>query len=321
IGNIDTQRWEDIWNSDSAIEIRRSIIDGDYTYCSRLLCPKIQNGQLLKKKDVKDPFFLNAIDKREFVLSAGPREYVLGHDLSCNFSCPSCRKEKFNLSKDEEKRFSLIKDNVVMPILKHAKLFMLSGSGEFCVSRHCLEILKLLTLKEYPGLKISILTNGILFTEALWQEFANIHDMLEEINVSVDAVNAHTYHDLRIGGNFKRLMGNLQFFSVLKKTGKIKKFVINMIVQKANFLEMKKFVEMGNVLGCDQITFSRITNWGCFSPDKFREIDIVSPLHLEHGKFLDILRDPVFKNKNVDLYNIYRFWEEENFMDTMAGKE
>ena len=36
----------DVWNSSGAQEIRRSILDGDYSYCSRTLCPMIANDNL-----------------------------------------------------------------------------------------------------------------------------------------------------------------------------------------------------------------------------------------------------------------------------------
>ncbi|OGW81894.1 MAG: hypothetical protein A3G33_05290 [Omnitrophica bacterium RIFCSPLOWO2_12_FULL_44_17] len=320
IGNINTQSWEEIWDSESAQEIRRSVIDGDYKYCSRLLCPRIQDGSLPEKKDIKEPFFREILDNRKVLLASYPREYVLGHDLSCNYACPSCRTKKFTANAEEQKRLSTIKERVVMPILKRVKYLMLSGSGEFIASSHCREILQSINSRDYPGLRLVMLTNGMLFTEKVWFEFSALAEMIREIHVSIDAVDASTYQKLRKGGDFQSLMINLQFFSNLRQKKRIDKFLINMVVQKANYLEMKKFVEMGKTLGCDQVTFSRITNWGCFAPDRFRGIDIASPSHPEHEEFLATLRDPLFKDKIVDLYNIYRFWKEANRKGRMVEK-
>jgi hypothetical protein len=41
VGNIHTESLEGIWNSGLAQEIRRSILDGSFRYCSKIQCPHI----------------------------------------------------------------------------------------------------------------------------------------------------------------------------------------------------------------------------------------------------------------------------------------
>ena len=67
---------------------------------------------------------------------------------------------------------------------------------------------------------------------------------------------------------------------------------------------------MGKKLGCDLVVFSRITNWGCSTPDEFRKIDVASPSHPEYENFLSLLKDPIFNDKIVDLYNLYTCWKK-----------
>lgn len=45
IGNLQTQSTEEIWNSPAAQDIRKSILDGSYRYCSRMHCPKTDREQ------------------------------------------------------------------------------------------------------------------------------------------------------------------------------------------------------------------------------------------------------------------------------------
>ncbi|MDT5019317.1 MAG: hypothetical protein QOD39_5477, partial [Mycobacterium sp.] len=80
-----------VWNSDQAQEIRRSVLDGDYSYCSRTMCPAIVNDALPQSEDVTAPRLRRIIERHETVLEDGPRLIALGHDSSCNLACPTCR--------------------------------------------------------------------------------------------------------------------------------------------------------------------------------------------------------------------------------------
>ncbi len=45
-GNLNSDSAARIWNSDQAQAIRRSILDGDFSYCNKALCPEIQARSL-----------------------------------------------------------------------------------------------------------------------------------------------------------------------------------------------------------------------------------------------------------------------------------
>jgi hypothetical protein len=42
----------DVWNGPEAQEIRRSILEGDYTYCAPLVCPYLVKGSLPRRDDI-----------------------------------------------------------------------------------------------------------------------------------------------------------------------------------------------------------------------------------------------------------------------------
>src|SRR5262245_45929397 len=46
IGNVHTQKWDEIWNSAAAQEIRESMHDGSFRHCSSVLCPLIASKTL-----------------------------------------------------------------------------------------------------------------------------------------------------------------------------------------------------------------------------------------------------------------------------------
>jgi hypothetical protein len=79
--------WEEIWNGPIAREIRRSIHDGDFTYCSRVHCPQIVRNTLPKTRDLEDdPAFSDIIRKRATRVGAVPTTHYWCHDRSCNLA-------------------------------------------------------------------------------------------------------------------------------------------------------------------------------------------------------------------------------------------
>jgi len=76
--------------SDKSNEIRESIIDGSYKYCSETQCPHLSNikqgkqidGRFLPKTDYNIQTLRN---KNTF------HNINLCFDESCNYKCPSCR--------------------------------------------------------------------------------------------------------------------------------------------------------------------------------------------------------------------------------------
>src|SRR5687767_5731396 len=92
IGNVvEAPSADAIWNSDGAVEIRRSIHDGDFKYCSRTLCSYIAGRSLPKKTDITDPLLRRFIDQRTLVVDESPGLVEMNHDQTCNLACPSCR--------------------------------------------------------------------------------------------------------------------------------------------------------------------------------------------------------------------------------------
>jgi hypothetical protein len=51
IGNVYKEGPDNVWHSDAAREVRRSILEGSYEYCSRMACPVIQ-ARTLQPRDI-----------------------------------------------------------------------------------------------------------------------------------------------------------------------------------------------------------------------------------------------------------------------------
>ena len=301
IGNVLADESADaVWNSDAAIEIRRSILDGDFSYCSRTLCSFITAQKLPRKGEIKDPVLRGYIDNHTTKLEESPVVVELNYDATCNLACPSCRTEILAATTDEQDAYAKATDRVILPLLKGAKGGYISGGGEAFASKHCRSILSRLNRREYPRLYLHLISNGQLLTPQRWSAFPELAEMIGVLSVSIDAAKAETYEKLRWPGKWSNLMGNLEFIAGLRRTGQVRHLWINFVVQKENYREMLDFVELGKRLGVDQIWFQRVVNYGAYDEERFADIDVTSPQHPEHSALLEILRHPLLSGPNIN---------------------
>jgi hypothetical protein len=300
-GNVlNAESSEQVWNSEAALEIRRSILDGDYSYCSRTLCSFITAQKLPRKDEIKDPLLRGYIDHHTTRLEESPQLVELNYDTTCNLACPSCRTEILVASADEQDAFALAKDRVILPLLRKANSAYVSGGGEAFASKHTRSILSGLNRRDYPDLDLHLITNGQLLTPQRWSEFPVLGEMIGTLSVSIDAASAETYESLRRPGKWSVLMRNLELISGLRRSGEIRDFWINFVVQRDNFREMLPFVELGARLGVDQIWFQRVVNYGAYDEATFSGIDVTSPQHPDHAELLGILRHPLLRRPLIN---------------------
>jgi MoaA/NifB/PqqE/SkfB family radical SAM enzyme len=299
-GNVLTAESPDaVWNSDAASEIRRSILDGDFSYCSRTLCYYIAAEKLPTKDEITDPVLRGYIDNH--VTRAEPASVIeLAYDATCNLSCPSCRTELIVEKADEQDAHTRAIERVILPLLKTAKLGYLSAGGEAFASRHMRSVLSRLNREEYPQLYLHLITNALLLTPQRWGAFPNLPEMIGILSVSIDAARAETYEKLRRPGRWDVLMTNLEFIAGMRRVGEIRNLGVNFVVQKDNYREMLGFVELGQRLGADSIWLQRVVNYGSYDEAAIADVDVSAPGHPEHAGLLEILRNPELRDPRVN---------------------
>jgi len=303
VGNVlDAPSADAVWNSDVAAEIRRSVHDGDFSYCSRTLCSYIAAQKLPSKAEITDPFLRRYIDERSVVLEEVPQMVELNHDPSCNLACPSCRTEIITAKADEQDVYAESARRVILPLLRKVNgQSYISGGGEAFASKHYRSILAALNRAEYPGLYLYLITNGQLLTAERWRQFPDLREMIDILSVSIDAARAETYERLRPPGKWPTLMKNLELMAEMRRAGSLRRLQINFVVQEENYREIHEFVELGIRLGVDSMWFQRLTNYGAYAEGAFAKADVTSPSHPKHAGLLDILRSPVMNHPAVDV--------------------
>lgn len=301
IGNVlKAESADEIWNSDTALEIRRSILDGDYSYCSRTLCSFIAAQKLPAKSDITDPILRRYIDTHTTRIEELPEFVELNHDPTCNLSCPSCRTDMIVSKAEEQDAYAHATEKVILPLLKNVRGHAyITGGGEAFASQHFRSILKALNRAEYPGLGIILITNGTMLTRSRWNDYPDLPEMISLLYVSLDAARAETFEKLRRPAKWSVVMKNLEHMAAMRRSGQLRSLGINFVVQKDNFREMLEFIELGERLGVDYYWFQRLASYGSFDQATFADLDVASPLHPDHTELLEILRHPAMQRKEM----------------------
>ena len=313
---------DDVWNSEAAQEIRRSILDGDFSYCSRTLCPIIVNDTLPRSEDVTAPRLRRIIDRRETILDDGPRLIALGHDSSCNLACPSCRVGLVMADKPQNERLDRARERVILPLLRNRQVGLhLTSWGDPFASRHYRSILEALRHDDFNGVSLFLLTNGLGLTKNAWTSMPHLAEKIVELRVSVDAATKETYEDVRRPGRWEIIRENLNVMGELSRAGTFRRnrfsggtqsvtsdlfldtehasFVLAFVVQRANFREMPAFVRLAEEVNADTIVFQRYYSFGHEGSDVFSSKDVASPAHPEHAELQAILADPILQSPRV----------------------
>lgn len=307
IGNLKNSSVMDIWNSENAMKIRQSVLDGTYTFCRQQLCGPLQSKMLPERDSIKDPYLREVIDLNRTYLHKGPRIITLDNDRSCNLWCPSCRTSRFVLKGKEYDEAYALQRKLIAEGLGEARVLLVSGSGDPFASRLHIELLASINYNLYPELKITLMTNGMLFTPASWNKLGKARKAVKFVIVSIDAASPGVYRAIRRGGDFDKLLDNLCFISSLRREDTLERLEFHFVVQHGNFREMKDFVALGKGFGADMVVFSRLCNWGTFTEPEYFSRAVHLTNHPDHLEFLNILGDPVFKDPAVCVSNLSEF--------------
>lgn len=279
-----------------------------YSFCDKSMCPLFVGRKAAETAGTAATAGTegrtDAVDaERPYrQMSAAPEVLALGHDPSCNLACSTCRKEIYFAQGKALEKVRQVTQKVKEEYLPGCRFLILAGDGEVFASPAYREIYKDPSCR--PAY-IRLLSNGMLFTPANWECFAAGRAAKVMLTVSVDAATKETYENIRQNGNFDILMKNMEFAAALRKSGELAYFRMNFVVQRENYREMPLFVEWGEKLGVDEVFFTKILNWGTYTPEKFAgismmEADGVTP----KPELAEVLAAPAMKSGIVDLGTI-----------------
>jgi len=307
---------EDCWNGEHVRELRRSILDGDFKYCSRMNCGYLVAGQLPDKDDVTDPILRDVIDNHKTTMDRPPKNMVLSHDASCNIACPSCRSSIITSNNAERERMDAFADRVLLPFLEHAEngeiMLDICGDGDPFGSKHYRRIIHSLDPARHKNVKLRLITNGLLLTKREWEELGPIQNMILSINVSIDAASAPTYEYVRRPGKWSTLVENMEHLATVLETDPFRWLYLslNFVVQKSNYREMPDFVRLAKSWRARRVMFQRILNFNTYDREDYLDHDVTNHLHPEHDEFKRMLSDPILRDPIVDIWQLALYVNE-----------
>jgi molybdenum cofactor biosynthesis enzyme MoaA len=298
IGNILTEPVENILNSTKAQKIRESVTDGSYKYCNHLECGAMIQGILPTREELDSSRACRAVASGDYRVD-GVDQVLFAFDQTCNLSCPSCRRERIVERQSESEEKTRAVEQKLLPLLPSLKVLNINPAGELFASKPSRKILELISQERCPDLKLDIISNGTLFSEEEWNKFPGIHNKVRSVRISVDAARKETFEKLRRLGKYEVFLQNMRFVSGLRLAGVISELKFSFTYQLDNFREMGEFVAFCEDMNCDFTIFERLQNLGAFTHDEYRCKAVHYETHPLHAEFIDMIKDPLFRDANV----------------------
>ena len=271
IGNIYKNTIQEIWLGELAQQVRQSVADGDFTYCSST-CPRL--SRLVPRPAELPPML-------EF-----PGTIKFDLDSSCNLKCPSCResvrieKNADNIKKQTELFNEMREYALANPTVKTGILPI--GNGELFASHSGLAFLE--SLKDYPhnNLRLMIYSNGTLVNRN--RELINrLRHVIYSWSISVDAVNQESYSKIR-GGDWNELLLGLEFLKNWRGLN------FNFCIQRNNYHDIEAFADFASGYGAT-VTYQKLDDWGhWWGSDFWKDNAVAVPGNEEFNKVLESLR-------------------------------
>ncbi len=126
-----------------------------------------------------------------------------------------------------------------------------TGGGEPLLQPH---LVKWIRQARSAGCETGILTNGLLLDETTAQTL--IEAGIDWLCISMDGATAELYNRIRRGSDFETVCRNIRTLNRFRK-GKHPKLMINFVLMKINFHQIKPMVHLADGLGVDQINFKQ----------------------------------------------------------------
>mgnify|MGYP003136934618 CR=1 FL=1 len=289
------------WNNKFHKDLRKSIIDGDYRFCTKM-CPhlnkvytnpELPNVKLLTKKELR----LRGVD----IDNPYPKTIYFNFDKACNLKCPSCRLTLIHNGYSIGAEMTL--NSIEKQFGKFVNHIVITGSGDPFYSNVFRNWLQNFDVSKYPKLiTIFLVTNGNMFTPKIWKSINKTHTFIRNMEWSIDAGTKHTYENItRLNGKWDKLMDNMDFLASINHFDNL---LFSFVVQKENYKEMNKFVDLveskfKNSKSKAKVLFRAIQDWRHQTSNWFKDKDVSNPKHKEHKFLIEELKSVLIR-PNVD---------------------
>ena len=304
-GNIFKQSFDEIWNSERAIEFRKSVLDGTYRYCDLKTC-------LLYGADSN-----NESNNVNSTVQKYPSTIEIAMEKQCNVRCIMCRDVKIFTSMEEMNKLDSMIEPTFIPLFKNCKMLIINGDGEALASKHSRKLLKR-AIEVYPDMKLRLMTNGLICNEKVLTE-AGIINNVDSLAVSIHATTKKTYDKIVKDSNFDEVMKNVKWLAKRKNEGKIKRIDLIFVISQINYKEAVDFAKMCKKLNVQMQIFKLCNFWGTKVSENFDKYAVFEKTHPEYNKFVKVINNPIFKEDFVLMPPEFRHLKPVTFSERFAN--
>lgn len=303
IGNLYDNTLEEIWHGERAEIIRQSILDQSFSYCNHAVCGDISDNNLLTIEE-------------SFPTKKYPTHVIFENDRSCNLSCPSCRTEKIYDHEGEiYERKKQLHNKIINGLFQqpHNELIEidLTGSGDPFGSKIFRDFLTTFDPTPWPNLVLDLQTNGVMFTPTNWKRIKKWQTKLRGVRLSFDAATSETYNITRRGGDWDTLIKNCYHLNEQIKNYPNIYVLTQFVVQDLNYKEMIPYAKLilEEFPNFYSVGFQLVIDWGTWDVETYNKRAVWKPDHPDYQEFLNVLKDPIFKNSKVSMMNVRNVYD------------
>lgn len=183
-----------------------------------------------------------------------PNTIMLEVTNSCNLACTMCMNPKMERKKGFM-NLELVEKIMIQAKEMDIKNIALYTTGEALLHPKIFEIIEI--CKKYERY-VYLTTNAQLLNEEKINKL--LTSKIDSIKYSIDGLNKTEYENIRIGGNYEKVLKNI---SLLKQERDFKNFntklSMGIILTKNNIIEKQKYIDIYEKY-VDEIIFSLISN-------------------------------------------------------------
>lgn len=297
IGNVFDNTLEEVWNSEKARELRKRVLNNDYSLCDKEACPYLKQKEFPRPRRMqmrkKFLWWKENIECSEY-MKKGPILVKLSYDPECNIACKMCRDKIIRLSDEELDLYNSKIDSFFLPLLKDVRLLEINANGDAFASRHSRLLIKKVA-KKYRNIKFDFQTNGILCTKNMFKQLGVSTNRIDTIRISIHAATAQTYSKIVPNGDklFPVILENLKYLSNERRNKKFRLFV-HFVVSAINYKEIPDFIKLAENYSALPFFWQLRKihyKYNCENNDDF----IVKPSHSLHSDLKEVLKHPLCK--------------------------
>ena len=285
---------DDIWNGKQAVELRKRMYEGDFSFCNREACqiPLYTVEELADRRVVfaETPITeenIEAIKRKDPIMPSGPSSLYLTSDYTCNLKCPICRSEVIPNSKPTQS--SLEEFDYVHNSKASLEVIKMSNGGEVFYSTLQRKLLKSLNSEDFPKLRrVHIVSNGTLFNKKAFKDLAPGTHYIKDVNISLDAGTKEVYEKVR-GPYWEQVIENVHWLGELRKEGQLDYYSFHIIITKDNYKDIPQMIQLANECNVDRVLIQPFLKGPDQGYKNYEEQAIHLTTHPEYRDFINLL--------------------------------